>query len=193
MKKEGKQGLMRRCLLRLRRTLRQMLKNLSTLKAKAKQLLGFFQVATRVADVYETPMPESVSQVLAFAEVLNINIGGFGLPLQCMGIDTYKRQLAITMLAPLVVAGAVVLGFVVRACCSGGQKGRLEGLFEGLPWLLTLSFLVFPMVSLMPLYLVLRNSIPLTHCFQMQPKYRHVHRTSAGELRCFPRLLVRAL
>ena len=149
-------------LLRLARKLRKLLTHLS-LKAKTKQLLGFFQVATRVADVYETPMPESVSQVLAFAEALNINIAGLGLPLQCLGIGTYQQQLATTMLAPLVIAGAVVLGFVVRSCCGRGPKGRFAGLLAGLPWLLTLSFLVFPMVSRIPLN------------FQMQPKCRRVY------------------
>ena len=142
--------MLRGSFLRLTRKLRQLLTELS-LKAKAKQLLGFFQVATRVADVYETPMPESVSQVLAFADVLNINIAGFGLPLQCLGIGTYQQQLATTMLVPLVIAGAVLLGFVLRSCCGSGPKDRFAGLLAGLPWLLTLSFLVFPMVSLIPL------------------------------------------
>ena len=143
--------MLRAFFLRLTRKLRQLLTKLS-LKAKAKQLLGFFQVATRVADVYETPMPESVSQVLAFADVLNINIAGFGLPLQCLGIGTYQQQLATTMLVPLVIAGAVLLGFVLRSCCGSGPKDRFAGLLAGLPWLLTLSFLVFPMVSLVYLY-----------------------------------------
>ena len=131
----------------LRRRLRRLLSQLS-LKAKAKQLLGFFQVATRVADVYETPMPESVSQVLAFADLLNINIAGLRLPLQCLGIGSYQKQLATTMMAPLVLAGAIVLGFVLRSCCgTSGPRDRFAGLLAGLPWLLTLSFLVFPMVN----------------------------------------------
>ena len=142
---------MRRCLHRLARRLRRLLTQLS-LKAKAKQLLGFFQVATRVADVYETPMPESVSQVLAFAEVLNVNIAGLGFPLQCLGIGTYQQQLVTTMIAPLVLAGAIVLGFVLRSCCSSGPRDKWAGLLAGLPWLLTLSFLVFPMVSHMNVY-----------------------------------------
>ena len=95
-------------------------------------------------------MPESVSQVLAFTEVLNINIAGLGLPLQCLGMGTYQQQLATTMLAPLVIAGAIVLGFVLRSCCGCGPKGRFAGLLAALPWLLTLSFLVFPMVSQCP-------------------------------------------
>ena len=168
---ERRCSVLRGFFLRLTRKLRQLLTKLS-LKAKAKQLLGFFQVATRVADVYETPMPESVSQVLAFAEVLNINIAGFGLPLQCLGIGTYQQQLATTMLVPLVIAGAGLLGFVLRSCCSSGPKDRFAGLLAGLPWLLTLSFLVFPMVSLVYLYNL------STHCVQMQPKCTHAYRNT---------------
>ena len=44
-------------LVRLSRKLRRLLSHLS-LRAKMKQLLGFYQIATRVSDVYETPMPE---------------------------------------------------------------------------------------------------------------------------------------
>ena len=144
-KTDERKAALRRCLHSLASRLRGLLTQLS-LKAKAKQLLGFFQVATRVADVYETPMPESVSRVLAFAEMLNINIVGLGLPLQCLGIGTYQQQLATTMIAPLVLAGAIVLGFALRSCCGSGPKDKFAGLLAGLPWLLTLSFLVFPMV-----------------------------------------------
>ena len=41
--------------------------NQLSLRAKGKQLLGFYQVATRVASVYEVPMPESVKQFEAVA------------------------------------------------------------------------------------------------------------------------------
>ena len=146
-KETERKAALQRCPHRLTRRLRRLLSQLS-LKAKAKQLLGFFQVATRVADVYETPMPESVSHVLAFADLLNINITGLGLPLQCLGIGSYQKQLATTMIAPLVLAGAIVVGFVLRSCCGSGPRDKFAGLLAGLPWLLTLSFLVFPMVSL---------------------------------------------
>ena len=145
-KETERKAALRRCPHRLTRRLRRLLSQLS-LKAKAKQLLGFFQVATRVSDVYETPMPESVSHVLAFADLLNINIAGLGFPLQCLGIGSYQKQLATTMIAPLVLAGAIVLGFVLRSCCGSGPRDKFAGLLAGLPWLLTLSFLVFPMVS----------------------------------------------
>ena len=73
-------------------------------------------------------------------------MAGIGLSLQCFGLGTYQQQLATTMLAPLMFAAVIVLGFVLRSVCSG-PKGRCVELLEALPWLLMLSFLVFPMVS----------------------------------------------
>ena len=78
-------------------------------------------------------------------QVLNLNIGGIGLPLQCLGVGTYVQQLAVTMLTPLVIAAAIIVGFVLRSCYR--SEGTGEGLMAALPGLLSLTFLVFPMVS----------------------------------------------
>ena len=122
-----------------------------SLRAKGKQLLGFYQVATRIASVYEVPMPKQVAALLSIFEVFNINIGGIGLPMQCLSLGTYQQQLLTTMIVPVGVAVLLVLGFVVRSFCVSAEK-RLSkrlvaGLVASLPWLLPLSFLVFPMVS----------------------------------------------
>ena len=157
-----------RCLARLVRRAAQLSAQLS-LRPKGKQLLGFYQIATRVSEVYDVPMPAAVARMLAVFEVLNVNIGGVGLPLQCLGLGTYEQQLSTTMLAPLLLAGVLVLGFVVRSfasCCiatgddtkrtvtrrhrqlaNRGSSRLGAGVLAALPWLLTLSFLVFPMVS----------------------------------------------
>ena len=116
-----------------------------SLRAKGKQMLGFYQVATGVASVYDVPMPDAVATLLSVFELFNINIGGIGLPLQCLGLGTYEQQLATTMLAPLALAAFLLGGFLLRSCCRG--KGVGVGLLSALPWLLSLSFLVFPMVS----------------------------------------------
>jgi len=91
-----------------------------------------------------------LKQLLSVFELFSINIGGIGLPMQCFGLGTYKQQLMTTMLLPVGVAGLLVLGFVMRSLsCAGGAKGSRvnHGLLASLPWLLPLSFLVFPMVS----------------------------------------------
>ena len=114
-----------RCLARLVRRAAQLSAQLS-LRPKGKQLLGFYQIATRVSEVYDVPMPAAVARMLAvfevlailthvltyllthllthlptylltysltIFEVLNVNIGGVGLPLQCLGLGTYGQQL----------------------------------------------------------------------------------------------------
>ena len=138
-----------------------------SLRPKLKQMLSFFQVATRIADVYEVPLPDAVAQLLSLFEMVNIYFGGM-LPMQCLGLGTYEQQLATTMLLPVVIAAGLVIGFVARGCCrrccrrggrdSGagdGEDGGGEGgestlaawLLNALPWLLSLTFLVFPVVS----------------------------------------------
>ena len=62
------------------------------------------------------------------------------------GLGTYQQQLASTMLAPLALAAISVVVFVGRSCCGCGPKGCRAGILSALPWLLALSFLVFPMV-----------------------------------------------
>ena len=103
-------------------------------------------MATRVADVFGIPMPEAVHNLLSIFEVLNINIAGIGLPLQCLSLGNYEEQLFFTMLAPLVLSMGLLVAFVIRSY-AGGYGGAKAGLLAGLPWQLSLSFLIFPMVS----------------------------------------------
>jgi len=89
-------------------------------------------------------------------DVLNINIEALGLPLQCIGLGSYEYSLAFTIFAPFVVAAAVLVGFLLTPLIQGpvarDPRWLLRGrprkqLIAALPWLLLLSFLVFPMVS----------------------------------------------
>jgi hypothetical protein len=45
-------------------------------------------------------MPSAVVELLTFFEVLNVNVGGTGLPLECFGLGTYQQQLATTICSP---------------------------------------------------------------------------------------------
>ena len=90
-------------------------------------------------------------------DVLNINIEALGLPLQCIGLGSYEYSLAFTTFAPFAVAAAVVAGFLLAPLVQGAaardprgwlRQGRpSKQLISALPWILLLSFLVFPMVS----------------------------------------------
>ena len=119
-------------------------------KCMSKQLLSFYQIVTRISDVYHVPMPDAVKDLLSIFEVLNINIAGLRLPMQCFGLGRFEQQLLFTMIAPCVIAVVIVPGFVIRACCSRSGSCLIAvkaGLLSALPWLLILSILVLPMVS----------------------------------------------
>ena len=53
-----------------------------------------------------------VQQLLEFFDFVNINIASFGVPLQCLGLGNFEDHLAFTMFAPVVLAVAILLGFL---------------------------------------------------------------------------------
>ena len=103
------------------------------------------QVATRVSEVYDVKMPESIVKLLDRIDVININLTALGLPLSCMGLGGYWQRLAFTMFLPVLVALLIVAFFLCRGFVRG--QSCKERLLAALPWLLPLSFIVFPMVS----------------------------------------------
>ena len=139
-----------------------------SLSAKLKQCLSFYQVATRIADVYVVTMPNAATQLLNCFEVFNINIAGIGLPLQCLNMGTYKDHMIVTMVVPVLLGAAVIIYSIACAftkhtpatvshneqrklsASDGTRIWRLKaGLLNALPRLLLLTFLIFPMVSSM--------------------------------------------
>ena len=127
-----------------------------SLRAKIKQMMSFYQVATRITQVYDLQLPERVVQLLETFDVLNIQIEALGLPLQCLGLGSFKYSLSFTMFAPLILAAAYVVFLLAEPYMRGilakdrswFRLGRpQEKLIAALPGLLLISFLVFPMVS----------------------------------------------
>ena len=126
-------------------------------------------MATRISDVYVVTLPKAAQDVLSIFEVLNLNIAGLSLPLQCVGMGSYWQQMLFTIVFPLAVAAGIVLSAITHAtCCAKGQhessgtRDMLAAAASGhtsslraslllvLPHLLMLSFLVFPMVRCRP-------------------------------------------
>ena len=134
-----------------------------SLRAKLKQCLSFYQVATRIADVYVVAMPTAAAQLLNSFEVFNINIAGIGLPLQCLNMGTYKDHMIVTMVVPVLLGAALIIYSVAPALTKhigatvaqrklsvsdGTLTWQLKsGLLNALPRVLLLTFLVFPRVS----------------------------------------------
>ena len=145
-------------------------------------------------DVFKVPFPKEAQNVLSLFEVFNVNIAGLSLPLSCMGLGTYRQQMLFTILFPIVIALCIFVCSIVYASCSSfrgrgtsraAKTDRKSPLMAGgmlaLPHLLTLSFLVLPMVSF---------TAPYSHQSTVPPSGLR-HRT--GELHCFSSLLVRGV
>ena len=95
-------------------------------------------------------MPEAVQRLLSIFEIFSINISGIGLPLQCLSLGTYSQQMVFMVLAPLVLAGGVVMFFLTRSCVHSPRWPKValrRGLLGALPWMLLLFYLAFPSVS----------------------------------------------
>ena len=88
-----------------------------------KQCLGFYQVATRVPDVYVVTLPKSARRVLSIFEVFNINIGGLSLPLSCVALGKYWQQMLFTILFPIVIAACI---FFCSSCKVESARSTLE-------------------------------------------------------------------
>ena len=95
-------------------------------------------------------MPSAVRRVLDVTDLLNVTIGSF-VPLECLRLGTFYQLLLTTMLSPLVVALAIVVGFLLFIAAPNvdlpvGAAVR-KAMLCALRWLLILFYLVFPIVT----------------------------------------------
>ena len=83
-----------------------------------KILIGFFQIASRVENVYEIYLPADVRSLLQHLRI-SISLGIEGVPLSCVGADGYVNRLAFWMWAPILLVGfaAVCVSVHVLLTC----------------------------------------------------------------------------
>ena len=84
--------------------------------------MGFYQVATRVPEVFAVTFPKEAQGLLSIFEVFNVNIAKLSLPLSCIGLGTFRQQMLFTMLFPLVIAACIFLGCFVYVMCARTTK-----------------------------------------------------------------------
>ena len=89
--------------------------NSLSLRAKVKQVVGFYQVVTNIPKVYNVEFPSSSQAVLDDLEVLNLNIfDAFGLPLDCVQLSGFKSELTFMMVAPIAIALLILVGAIAK-------------------------------------------------------------------------------
>ena len=104
----GLVGLVWRCRGRTPRRLQAVLRSAwkfyaqLSLRAKFKQMLSFYQVVSRISEVYEVQLPAKVQQLIAIFDIVNINIDSLGLPLQCLGLGDYEVSSVVSIVWSVV-------------------------------------------------------------------------------------------
>jgi len=124
--------------------------------------------------VYVVAMPAEVKALLnLLTPFFSLSIDSFGLPLQCLNLQSFYNKLLFMMSMPVIISVGIAAACVIasvfsahRARKAGGGGGALgkrdetgakreawwrepcrAGFFTALPLILAISFLVFPMVS----------------------------------------------
>ena len=122
-----------------------------SLQTKLKLLIGFYQLVSRLDDVYELALPRSVRSLNSLIK-LTISFGLEGLSFGCVLPPGYLWRLVFWLCMPVVIV-AVVIGFEVilwRKSClrvrsSAAARSQLIGSI--VPTVLRLAFLFYPIAT----------------------------------------------
>ena len=90
-----------------------------TIGTKFKILLGFYMIATKVPNIYEVQLPESVMVLLAAFETgLSLGISTVHVPLQCIGAHDFAPRLLFYFFAPIFAVLAILSAFALPLLCK---------------------------------------------------------------------------
>jgi len=131
------------------------------LAVKAKLLLSFYQVVTRIEVVYKLRLPPAVQITISWFSGIHFNIGM--LPRECLGIASFRYTLLANMILPLGVNVLVLpLASLAVTAISRPRRRRLampvddkaetepfaaRASYRALGWGLVVTFFAFPVVS----------------------------------------------
>ena len=90
--------------------------NSISLRAKIKQVTGFYQIATNIQVVYQINMPSDTQSFLdSLQGVVNFDIvETFGLPLSCANLGGYESKLLFMIVSPIVVCLSLILAGICK-------------------------------------------------------------------------------
>ena len=92
--------------------------------------------------------PKTTDDVVSSFKLLNLDLGGMGLPLACFGLDRIRNRLLYSILAPCaVIVGTYALFALKGAPPAQEGKPQSSRFHDALPVVLYVSFLVAPAVS----------------------------------------------
>lgn len=118
----------------------------SSLPTKAKIVIGFYQIATRMEQVYDLYLPAELRHLLSRVQFA-ISLGIDGIPLECIGASGYIPRLLFWTIVPMMIIGIGAGIAVIKIRCTHGSVSRVSLLKNVLPFVLRLMFLVYPVVT----------------------------------------------
>lgn len=123
------------------------------LNNKLKVLIGFYQIATKVAPIYQVALPSRVHSFLSSLEVgISLNLDSIEAPLTCLGLGGYLTRLQFFMALPISLIAIVLVTTAVMLRCVGQRVDtrvamRDQLLENSVPIILRIMFLAYPIVT----------------------------------------------
>ena len=121
----------------------QRLWDLYRLHTKLKVIVSFFQIATKVGQVFQVTLPTSAAALLRSLEAI-ISLGlDLTAPFECLGARSYLQRLQFWLLTPLI------LGFSLCLVGIMGKGYRIRaGVMWALPAIMKMMFLLYSTINL---------------------------------------------
>ena len=119
-----------------------------TLHNKAKVLIGFYQIASKIGYVYEVRLTSDLQHVLdqiSAVLTLGIDIGLESLPLRCFGLPGYSNSMLFWLLLPIVLSTLIYV--LVPVWQRTFRWVRKDTVLAAAPAVLRLLFLCYPVVT----------------------------------------------
>lgn len=114
---------------------------------KLKLVLGFYQIATKVDEVYEVNMPAAVRVVMEVFKIgVSFGLGSTADVLTCLGLGGFLRRMLFWMAMPITIALIIFISCLARLVltCRLSSTALLE---SSLPHILKLLFIFYPIVT----------------------------------------------
>ena len=108
-------------------------------------------ITTKIPSIYEVELPAEIKQILSALSVpVSFGFADVSVPLTCLGWGGYHAKLVFFLVAPPVVALAIILfSFArhgVRCRWNHPPVDAARPMDKATPWLLRLLFVAYPQV-----------------------------------------------
>ena len=93
---------------------------------KLKICIGFYQIITKIDNVYEVVLPPEVKRMLnVFSTGVSFGLSSASTVLECLGLQGYVATLTLYIVTPLAIAAAIVVVTAYVTCSAKPDSEKL--------------------------------------------------------------------